>query len=108
MEIPSLADFQRLEQEIADVKVMLSVFANKANAPKVVRVSDISKVENVSICQLYKNERYLLPRFGESAFPVGTVRWPLEEYLAWSRRDPQERYREWIAYLEAQRERSIS
>lgn len=25
-----------------------------------------------------------------------------------SRRDPQERYREWIAYLDAQRERSIS
>ena len=59
MEIPSLADFQRLEQEIADVKVMLSVFATKAKAPKIVRIADIAKVEGVSICQLYKTERYL-------------------------------------------------
>lgn len=105
MEIPSLSDFQRIEHELSEVKALLSLYADKAALPKVVTVADIARMEGVSKSQLYQNEQYLLPRFGQSAYPQGTTRWPLEEYLAWSRRDPAERHREWLEHLDAERRR---
>ncbi len=107
MEIPSLADFQRIEHELSEVKALLSLYADKAALPKVVTVADIARMEGVSKSQLYQNEQYLLPRFGQSAYPQGTTRWPMAEYLAWSKRDPIERHREWVAHLEAQRRKAI-
>ena len=105
MEIPTIADFQRLESELAEVKAILSLYAQRTPVPKVVTIADIARIEGVSKSQLYQNEQYLLPRFGQSAFPMGVTRWPLEEYLAWSRRDPAERHREWLSHLEAERRR---
>ncbi len=68
-------------------------------AKTVVTVADIAQIEGVSLSQVRKGgkERYLLPRFGESAYPTGTIRWSLEEYLEWRKQDPFERekkYRE--------------
>ncbi len=108
MEIPTINDFQRLESELAEVKAILSLYAERTPVPKVVTIADISRMEGVSKSQLYQTEQYLLPRFGQSAFPQGTIRWPLDEYLEWSRRDPEQRYREWLIHLDAQRRRSIS
>ena len=108
MEIPDKSDFQRLESELAEVKAILSLYAQRAPVPKVVTIADISRIEGVSKSQLYQTEQYLLPRFGQSAYPMGTTRWSLEEYLAWSRRDPVERHREWLEHLDAERRRSIS
>jgi len=105
MEIPTIADFQRLESELAEVKAILSLYAQRTPVPKVVTIADISRMEGVSKSQLYQTEQYLLPRFGQSAFPVGSVRWTLDEYLEWSRRDPSERHRAWMAHLDAERRR---
>lgn len=105
MEIPDKQDFQRLEREVGEVKAMLTLFASRAPLPKVIKVADIARIEGVSVSQLWKTEKYLLPRFGQSAFPVGSVRWTLDEYLEWSRRDPSERHRAWMAHLDAERRR---
>ena len=105
MEIQTIADFQRLESELAEVKAILSLYAQRTPVPKVVTIADISRMEGVSKSQLYQTEQYLLPRFGQSAFPVGSVRWTLDEYLEWSRRDPSERHRAWMAHLDAERRR---
>jgi len=105
MEIPDKQDFQRLEREVGEVKAMLTLFASRSPLPKVIKVADIARIEGVSVSQLWKTEKYLLPRFGQSAFPVGSVRWTLDEYLEWSRRDPSERHRAWMAHLDAERRR---
>jgi hypothetical protein len=107
MEIPSLSDFQRLEYELSEVKTILQLFATKASLPQVIKVADIARIENVSVSQLWKNERYLLPRFGQSAFPEGSARWSLEEYLEWRHQDPKARHRAWMSHLDAERKRSI-
>jgi len=105
VEIPSLSDFQELKHELSEVKAILSLYAQRTPVPKVVTIADIARIEGVSKSQLYQTEQYLLPRFGQSAYPMGTTRWPLEEYLEWSRRDPSERHRAWMAHLDAERRR---
>ena len=40
---------------------------------------------------LRTTDRYLLPRFGESAFPTGAARWPLSECLEWFAKPDEEK-----------------
>lgn len=55
----------------------------------VVNIKDVARLENVGISTLRAggDNRYLLPRFGESAYPTGVTRWSIEEYLAWHKKD---------------------
>lgn len=108
MEIPSLEDFKKLETEVSEMKSILKFFATKAGLPAVVRVSDIAKIEGVSRSAIYKEERYLLPRFGLSAYPTGSIRWPLDEYLEWRKKDPYVREQAFQQHLKEERKRSAS
>ncbi len=92
-----------LEKEVARLKNEFSFFfTNQTSTKRTITISEIAAIEGVSISQLRKGgkERYLLPRFGQSGYPTGKVRWSVEEYLDWSRTDPEERRQ---AYLESLR-----
>ena len=65
------------------------------------KISDIAAAMNLSYEFLRTTGRYLLPRFGESAFPSGAARWPLEECLAWMAKPDAEKR---AAYQEYQRQ----
>ena len=108
VEIPTVEDLKRVEdkQDRLEKMMLLIIFNNSFK--KVVNVADIAHMEGVSKSKLYTDGRYLLPRFGQSAYPEGFARWPLDEYLAWSSRDSMERQREFQQHLDAERKRSAS
>lgn len=90
-EISSLAGrMDRLESLIAEMMV-------RSCDRSVVTVDDVCRIEGVSRSQVRQGgaERYLLPRFGTSAYPTGKTRWPMEEYIAWRKRPPEEREQEY-------------
>ena len=94
-EISSLAGrMDRLESLIAEMMV-------RSCDRSVGTVEDVCRIEGVSRSQIRVggSERYLLPRFGESAYPTGKTRWPMEEYIAWRKRSPQEREQEYRRML---------
>ena len=107
MEIASKEDFDRLSAQFSEMQSMFHVFLNRIDAPKVVKVEDICKIEGVSKSQINSKEQYLLPRFGVSGYPVGVRRWDLEEYLKWRSISPEERYRMWQHHMEQVRQRNI-
>ena len=80
----------RLESLIAEMMV-------RCCDRSVVTVEDVCRIEGVSRSQIRigGSERYLLPRFGESAYPTGKTRWPMEEFMAWRKRPPEERAQEY-------------
>lgn len=71
-------------------------------------VSDVARVEGISAPQIRTTEKYLLPRFGQSAFPDGTTRWPIEECLAWRKIPPEERKRAYEEHCRQMRRDYIS
>ena len=78
------------------------VYLSTTSSKKVVwKISDIAAAMNLSYEYLRTTGRYLLPRFGESAFPSGAARWPLEECLAWMTKPDAEKR---AAYQEYQRQ----
>lgn len=71
------------------------------------RVVDIEWIaEREGVCKDYLweggKQRYLLPRFGKSAYPDGKARWPINEYLAWAERPVEERKAEYKEHLRNQ------
>jgi len=107
MEVATKQDFDALQAQMADLKDTVSILLNYINAPKVVKVEDICRIEGVSKSQINGKEQYLLPRFGVSGYPAGVRRWDLDEYLKWRSIAPAERYRMWQQHLETVRQRSI-
>ena len=55
------------------------------------KISDIAAFYGKSYDTLRTTDRYLLPRFGESAFPTGAARWPLSECLEWFAKPDEEK-----------------
>lgn len=96
VEIPEMDD-HKLDRIERMVEFMLTHPVRSV----VVSVSDIAQMEKVSASCLRKGGkyRYLLPRFGQSAYPHGVIRWTMEEYLSWSARDPFEREAEYREHL---------
>lgn len=101
IEIPEI---KALEAEISRMRAEFDYFLiNGITTKKTITPSEIARLEGVSVSQIRRNgaERYLLPRFGQSGYPTGAVRWDVSEYLAWRAIDPNERH---DAYLQSLRE----
>ena len=107
MEIASKQDFDALQAQVAELKNVINVMLARIDAPKVVKVEDICKIEGVSKSQINGKEAYLLPRFGVSGYPVGVRRWDLDEYMEWRKIPAAQRYRMWQQHLEQVRLNNI-
>lgn len=94
MQIPEL---QNMSTRMDALESLLTSNLIAMKSKSVVTVTDVAQIEGVSLSQVRKGgkERYLLPRFGESAYPTGTIRWSLEEYLEWRKKDPFEREKQY-------------
>lgn len=100
---------QTLEIQTRQEK-MIRFMAKTSTGKRVVDIDDIARMEDVCRDHLWKGgkQRYLLPRFGQSAYPDGKTRWPIEEYLEWSARPIEERKAEYREYLHHQTARKVS
>lgn len=97
MEIATKDDFDALAKDIDEMKALLSILQEKTLLPSVVYVSDIAKVERLSITGI-KKEPWLLPNFGISEYP-GRARWSFDTYREWRSRPVKERHRAYLTHL---------
>lgn len=68
---------------------------------KTITIKEICEIEGVGLSLIKTSARYLLPRFGESAYPDGVKRWDVEEFYKWRRIPVEERKRMFEEKLEA-------
>jgi hypothetical protein len=107
IEIPTKEDFLELKKQTERLQVMLEHLLINTVAPQTVTAEEIARIEGVSKSHIYDAGRYLLPRFGESAFPGGRKRWTFQEFLSWRDVDPRDREAQYKAYLEDERKRTV-
>ena len=79
MEIPEMVEIRKDIKEIKDMIIFVAT-----TGKTVLDVNDIARMEDVSLSSIkHGTYKYLLPRFGQSAYPDGKARWPIEEYMQW-------------------------
>jgi hypothetical protein len=100
-------DLKRLEDGISQLQDWFQLIVTMTKLPDVVKIKDIAQIENVSSTILRGKCRYLLPRFGVSAFDEGYDRWPLQEYLEWKRIPPHKRKKMWKDLPVEERQRIV-
>ncbi|MCF7944484.1 MAG: hypothetical protein K9L24_00785 [Spirochaetia bacterium] len=88
-------DYSELMKQVSCIKEELLLMRSIAMQPDIVKIKDIAYMENVSHSLLRGKCRYLLPRFGVSAYEDGPIRWPLEEYMEWRKIEPDKRKEMW-------------
>lgn len=92
-----IPEVNALTQRMDSLESLLAEMIIRSGERSTVTVEDVCRIEGVSRSQVRLGgaERYLLPRFGESAYPTGKTRWPIEEFMAWRKRPPEERAQEY-------------
>lgn len=97
------------KEDMEELKIYFRAMAMQNGLKTTMDISDVAGVEGVSVSFIKQaDNRYLLPRFGESAYPTGPVRWPIEEYVAWRRKDPFQRQAEYRALIAKKRKEAIN
>lgn len=104
--VATVEDYQRLEEKISDLQVLLKLALGSLGVTQVVKVSDIAEIEGVSRNQLLGREAYLLPNFGESEYPDGVRRWKVETFLDWRKLPIAKRRAMYMSYLEQKRKKA--
>lgn len=101
-DLPSAEQMDRIEKQNIQILQQLSALNEKFSMSDVVTIADIASIEGCSETQLRAGgrSRYLLPRFGESAYPTGYARWPRSEYEEWRKIDPRDRQQMWRKHLD--------
>ena len=99
IEIASKDDFVYLKNKIDNINDLLVFLTNTMSLPEVVTIKDVCKIEKVSRTQIETRERYLLPHFGKSDFPEGTIRWRWATFCEWRRRPIESRKQEYERIL---------
>lgn len=100
-------DLDHFEQKLDLLNDQLSTILLIARLPTIVKISHIARMENVSVSFIRGKGRYLLPRFGVSAFEDGTTRWPMREYLEWRAIPPEKRKQMWKDLPAKERQRIV-
>ena len=91
-------DIAKIIRNQESLSRLVTLLLHKSTLPSVVKISDIANMYGYSYDFLRTTGRYLLPRFGESAFSEGAARWTAEEWLAWDSKPIEEKqaaYHEW-------------
>ena len=99
---PIIEEQRETNRKIDMILSFMSKFMLISGQKSVMKVSDIANLTGKGEDRLRGKDRWMLPRFGESAFPSGPARWPLEETLEWIAKPDSEKQR---AYAEHVRQR---
>ena len=95
VDIPDI-QLERLDEIINGQKLILHLLSEtmaRSGQKMFWEISDIAAYYGKRYDILRTSDRYLLPRFGESAFPTGPARWPVEECLQWIAKPDDEKRR---------------
>lgn len=106
MALIEIPEMDEVRQEIKVIKTYVRLIACMGGK-HTVNVSDVARWEGVSVSTLRKGgvNRFLLPRYGESGYPTGSVRWDAMEFAEWSCQPPEERRAGYLEHLRQQTKR---
>lgn len=93
VEIPNPSDAKLdeiIRRQEATEKVLMHLLA-LSGQKMVWKISDMAEATGYSYEFLRTKGRYLLPRFGESAYSSGAARWPVSECLEWMAKSDEEK-----------------
>lgn len=82
MDLATKEDIDALKASIADIFKCMSDMRQKLVISDVLYVSDIARIEDLSVSGIKKCP-WLLPNFGKSEYPEGRVRWTTETVKKW-------------------------
>lgn len=105
IEIATAKDIAGLTLLLQKIEKQNAILLRHLSANQTIDIKEIAQQEGVSVRTLTTSGRYLLPRFGESAYPTGKARWPISEYVEWSLSDPEARKQRLQAMLADQLKR---
>ena len=89
---PVLDELCRIRRESEMTRQILLRFMAMNRQKMVWKVSDIAPILGSSREKLRTTEQWKLPRFGQSAYPTGPKRWPVDEVWEWiSKPDDEKR-----------------
>lgn len=80
---PIISELRQIKEENKLIISLISHFILVSGNKSVWKISDIARMTGESYDTLRTTHRYKLPRYGQSAFPNGPARWPVDEVLEW-------------------------
>ena len=104
VDIPDI-QLERLDEIIKGQKLIIHLLSEtmaRSGQKMIWKISDIAAYYGKQYDTLRTSDRYLLPRFGESAFPTGPARWPVEECLLWIAKPDEEKRRAYQEHVRQQ------
>lgn len=105
MDLATREDYEALKAEIEEMRACLNSIRAKLVMPEVLYVSDVAKLEDLSISGIKKSP-WLLPNFGVSEYPGGRCRWTYDTVRRWRDIPVKERVSMWRTYRSNKREES--
>lgn len=97
VELATAEDFQRVERKV-DFLISMSIKTGRIS--KTMTIPQIAPMLGFSAQTLRTTKRYLLPRFGVSAYKGRVARWNTEEVMAHLQRPEPELIAEYEQYQE--------
>ncbi len=87
LKILTTDDISSIDLRLHQIESHLAYLRTCCKAPKVINITDISRIMGVSRTQLLTKQRYLLPYYGRiSDFPDGPMRWKFTTWEEWDSR----------------------
>lgn len=99
MDLATREDFEALRKQVDDLTACVLRMSASLSLPDVLYVSDIARLEDLSISGIKKTP-WLLPDFGESEYPNGRTRWTTRKVMEWRAIPVATRLSMWRTYLE--------
>lgn len=97
MELATREDYEALKAQLDEMRSALNAISAKLVMPDVLYVSDLAKIEDLSVPGIKKSP-WLLPNFGESEYPGGRVRWTSKTVREWRSIPVKDRISMWETY----------
>ena len=99
---PVMDELCQVRREMQAQRTVLMHLLTLNRQKMVWKVADMAAALGSSYEQLRGKDRWKLPRFGQSAFPTGPTRWPLEECLDWIAKSDEEKLAAYQQYIRAE------
>lgn len=103
-----ITELDDIKKELSSMQQIILALVETGKVKKTVGIADVARMEGISRTSICGKERYLLPRFGESGYPTGSIRWDIDEYLKWRKIPAEERERAWHKQLDEERRRYVA
>lgn len=105
IDLASKQDLEKLNAKLDNLAMLLQKLIADEKRCDTIDVNEVARMEGVSRSTAMKNQRWLLPNYGDSDYPDGKARWTLDTWLKWRAIPIEDRKVGYPRYLEEKRRR---